>query len=203
MAKKRQGSVVDDAAAGLVNVIYAVNEGQATGQTDHGVVTVASADLNHNTPGCGRPRRETYRRQQLVCLQRRVQEAGEEAVGWNLADSGCRLGDHGGPGGEGDRRHLGCRVGVGETADHRAPTADGSMPDLGHGLVDQGRPAGQIVGLFGPGVGYERPDRDRSVVVDVDPVEIGEAGDIQQLLGWTEPQGHDGEQALAPGQDLD
>jgi len=159
---------------------------------------VAAAELDERGPGARCERREHDRLEDFVGPDRRRVVAGEEVGSRDRADAGCAAQVHRRPGGERDRRQLGRRVGVGQAAADGALAADGRMADVRHGLGHQrgGGTHGRTV-LDGPLTDH-RPDL-HGTVGDVQGLEAGDAGEVDEHLGCGEAQRHQWPEALPAG----
>ena len=183
------------AAAGLV-------EGHPGRDAGLGVVAVAAGDLQEGPAGAGRGGRNGGLGQDLLGLQGGGEQAGEETGGVYPAVAAGPAQAEAGAEGHGERRQLGRRIGVGQTAAEGPPVADLRMGDEGDRLVEQRRRRGHQRVPLQAALARQGADPQGAVRVPPEEVELRHAVDVDQERRLGQPEIHHRDEALPAGQDL-
>jgi hypothetical protein len=162
---------------------------------------VAPGQLLHRPAAAPGPDREAGADQQLVGRHRRGPQAGEEVGGGDGARPPHRQHVELGVEGQGDGRVLGGRVGVGQRAADRAPVADLRVADERRDPGQQRHRPGHLCAVLDRrlGGGGAHP---QAAVAALDAPQVVDAPDVDEVVEHGQAQGEEGDQALAPGQDL-
>ncbi len=171
------------------------------GHPGDGEVAVAPGELLDGEADAAGPHREPHAGEQLVVRQGRGPQPLEEVVDGDVAATSGRGGLDGGIEGQSHRRVLGGRVGVGHRATERAAVADLEVSDERRGPGQQRHAAGHLRAVLDGGLGGAGPDPHRAVAA-LDAGELGQPGDVHQVLEGGQAQGQHGHQALTAGQQL-
>ena len=163
-----------------------------------GEVAVAAGDL------LARPSsvegRHAHLDQQLVVGQRSGQKAKEEVGGLDRPLAAGGASDERGVEGAGHRRQLGGGIAVGQAAADRAARADGLVADERQARRQQRCRRPDVGCALGLALGDGRADGEAAVGAHV--LELGQPADVDQDGGAGQPQGEQGDQALAAGEHL-
>ena len=89
-----------------------------------------------------------------------------------------------------------------QASPHRAAVADLEVADQGHGRSQQGIPCCETRVPFESALARQRPDAETAVAAVGDPVQTGNAVQVDDGRGTRQPQVHERHEALAAGQDL-
>ena len=137
----------------------------------------------------------------LVGLERRLEERAVEVDRRDLAGAVRALGHVGGTEGERGRGEIGRRVGVRDRATERATVAHLRVADVASGVSQQRHVLLEEVGRLDVHVARHRTDRDL-VALLADVRQIGESSDVDQHARLRESQLHHRQQAVAAGDEL-
>ena len=182
------------AAAGLV-------EGEQRGDADQRVIPGPARHLHEGAARAGRQAGHPDLRQQLVGLERRGEGRGEELRAGDGAPSSPAGCDHIGAEGKHHRRQLGGGIRVGEVAPDRPAVPDRQVADEMTRLGYDGQSRAHRGVALQRVLAGEGPDG-QAAVGGPHVGQLGESVDVDDDLGLREPEVHQRDETLAPGEDL-